>query len=246
MTEIVGTRKNLLFCEGSNKSSIDFRLYNILFDNYTVIPMNTRDDVIKSVLAYNANPMFHFKAIGIVDRDNYRDLTTLAGKGIYVLNTNEVENVLCDEDFIECAIQRFLPPDYSVDKFKEDFFKLFSDNIEKMSIEYIADFINDKLRSTAIMERIDLSLIKTEFSDFSSIDLDSLYSQRKAFLQALYDNKDYESALSNCNLKKQLTCQLANKVINRFEDRALEMINQTPDLQELLIRKYLSHVPQTI
>lgn len=246
MTEIVGTRKNLLFCEGSNKSSIDFRLYNILFDNYTVIPMNTRDDVIKSVLAYNANPMFHFKAIGIVDRDNYRDLTTLAEKGIYVLNTNEVENILCDEDFIECAIQRFLPPNYSVDKFKEDFFKLFRDNIEKMAIEFVTDLINDKLRSTAIVERKDLSLIKTEFSDFSSIDLDSLYSQRKAFLQALYDNKDYESALSNCNLKKQLTCQLANKVINRFEDRALEMINQTPDLQELLIRKYLSHVPQTI
>lgn len=131
MTEIVGTRKNLLFCEGRNKSSIDFRLYNILFDDYTVIPMNTRNDVIKSVLAYNANPMFHFKAIGIVDRDNYRDLTKLTEKGIYALNTNEVENIFCDEDFIKCAIQRFLPPNYSVDNFKKDFFCYFIKILKK-------------------------------------------------------------------------------------------------------------------
>ena len=115
-----------------------------------------------------------------------------------------------------------------------------------MSIEYVTDFINDKLQSTAITERKDLLSIKTEFSDFASIDIDSLYNKRKAFLESLYDNKDYENALSNCNLKNQLTCQLANKVINHFVDRALEMINQTPEIQELLIRKYLSHIPQKL
>ena len=247
MTEIVGTRKNLLFCEGESKSSLDFRLYNILFDNFTVVPMRTRDDVIKSVLAYNANPMFHYKAIGIVDRDNYRDLSTLQNSGIYVLDTNEVENILCDEEFISKAITHFYTPNnYTVDTFKRDFFKIFNENIDSLSLQYATDFINDKIHSSFVSNRTDLETIKTEFSNICGINIDETYSTRKAYLQSLYDNQNYIEALSNCNLKKQLTRRLANKVIDRFEDRALEYISRTPEIKSMLINKYLSHIPQII
>lgn len=247
MTEIVGTRKNLLFCEGESKSSLDFKLYNILFDNFTIIPMRTRDDVIKSVLAYNANPMFHYKAIGIVDRDNYRDLSTLQGSGIYVLDTNEVENILCDEEFVSKAITYFCTPNnYTVDDFKREFFALFSRSIDSLSLQYATDFINDKIHSSFISNRTDLEVIKTEFANICGIDIDQAYSTRKNYLQSLYDGQNYAEALSHCNLKKQLTRQLANKIIDRFEDRALEYINRTPEIKILLINKYLSHVPQII
>lgn len=247
MTEIVGTRKNLLFCEGENKSSLDFKLYNILFDNFTVIPMRTRDDVIKSVLAYNANPMFHYKAIGIVDRDNYRDLSTLQDNGIYVLGTNEVENILCDEEFISMAITYFCTPNnYTVDDFKREFFALFNRSIDSLSLQYATDFINDRIHSSFISNRNDLTAIKTEFANICEINVDKIYSTRKTYLQSLYDNQNYTEAVSHSNLKKQLTRQLANKIIDRFEDRALEYINRTPEIKTLLINKYLSHIPQTI
>ena len=74
----------------------------------------------------------------------------------------------------------------------------------------------------------------------------SIFITRKAYLQSLYDNQNYIEALSNCNLKKQLTRRLANKVIDRFEDRALEYISRTPEIKSLLINKYLSHIPQII
>lgn len=247
MTEIVGTRKNLLFCEGENKSSLDFKLFNILFDNFTVIPMRTRDDVIKSVLAYNANPMFHYKAIGIVDRDNYRDLTTLQDDGIYVLNTNEVENILCDEEFISKAITHFCTPNnYTINDFKREFFALFNRNIDVLSVQYTTDFINDKIHSSFIRNRNDLGVIRSEFTNLCTINIDETYSTRKTYLQSLCDNQNYAEALSNSNLKKQLTRQLANKIIDHFEDRALEYINRTPEIKTLLINKYLSHIPQSI
>ncbi len=247
MTEIVGTRKNLLFCEGENKSSLDFKLYNILFDNFTVIPMRTRDDVIKSVLAYNANTMFPYKAIGIVDRDNYRDLTTLQESGIYVLNTNEVENILCDEEFISRAITYFCTPNnYTVNDFKREFFALISRNIDSLSIQYATDLINDKIHSSFIKNRTDLEIVKTEFNGICDISIDEIYSARKTYLQSLCDDQNYVEALSNCNLKKQLTRQLANKIIDHFEDRVLEYINRTPEIKTLLIDKYLFHVPQII
>lgn len=247
MTEIVGTRKSILFCEGENKASLDFKLYNILFDNFTVIPMKTRDDVIRSVIAYNANPVFHFKAIGIVDRDNYRDIASLQAKGIYVLNTNEIENVLCDEDFISEAINYFCTPNgYTTKDFKKDFFDIFNKNIDSLSIQYATDFINDKMHSAFISSRNDLNKIKTEFDKICGINIEKIYSERKEYLQSLYNTQNYSEALSNCNLKKQLTRYLANKVIDNFEDRALEYINRTVTVKELLIRKYLSHIPQNI
>ena len=53
-------------------------------------------------------------------------------------------------------------------------------------------------------------------------------------------------ALSNSNLKKSLTRQLANKIIDHYEDRVLEYISRTPEIKELLINKYFSEIPLNI
>ncbi|HRX13928.1 MAG TPA: AAA family ATPase [Eubacteriales bacterium] len=122
MIEIVGSRKNIIFCEGENKSSLDFKLYNTLFENYTIIPMRTRDDVIKSVTAYNTNPIFCYKAIGIVDKDNYSDSNALQKKNIFVIPVNEVENILCDEELLKKIIEYFCST-CTLTEFQKKFFK---------------------------------------------------------------------------------------------------------------------------
>lgn len=244
MIELVGSRKDLLFCEGENKSSLDYRLYNSLFDDYTIIPVKTRDDVIRSVIAYNINPALHFKAIGIVDRDNYRDLHSLSKKGIYVLDTNEVENILCDESLVSQSLTHFCSKN-SLDTFKEEFFKIFECELDNLAVEYIADYLNDKMHSSFIADRKNLEQIQGEFEKLCEIDISAIYCEHRSYLQGLIKKKDYAEALSYCNLKKRLSRALCNiLIVNDYEDRVLEYINKTPEIKEMIINKYLGKIPR--
>jgi hypothetical protein len=56
--ELVGSRKNICFCEGNNQSSIDYKLYSILFPNYTIVPVSGHRDVIDYVNSYNSTSSF--------------------------------------------------------------------------------------------------------------------------------------------------------------------------------------------
>lgn len=243
MIELVGSRKNILFCEGKDKSSLDFRLYNSLFGNYTVMPVATREDVIRCVKAYNTLPNLHFNAIGIVDKDNYHDAASLQSIGVFVLPTNEVENVLCDQDVLTTAIETFYSKT-TVEKFKAAFFKEFRKNINRLSAEYVTDYINELFHNSFIEERKDLTGIITEFTAFCGLDVQKIFDEHIAFLTSLCDERDYDKALSNCNLKKALTKGLANRIIvDNYEDRCLELINKNKELQRILISKYFSHIP---
>ena len=53
--ELVGSRKNICFCEGDTKSSLDYRLYSILFPNYTIIPVSGHRNVIEYTNTYNTD-----------------------------------------------------------------------------------------------------------------------------------------------------------------------------------------------
>lgn len=120
---------------------------------------------------------------------------------------------MCDEEFISKAITHFYTPNnYTLDTFKRDFLIIFNRNIDNLSLHYATDFINDKLHSSFVSNRTDLETIKAEFSNICGINIDETYSTRKAYLQSLYDNQNYIEALSNCNLKKQLTRQLQIKL----------------------------------
>ena len=37
--ELLGSRNDIIFCEGNDKTSYDSKLYTILFPKYTVIPV---------------------------------------------------------------------------------------------------------------------------------------------------------------------------------------------------------------
>lgn len=69
--ELVGSRKNICFCEGNDKSSLDYKLYCVLFPQYTVIPVAGHRNVIDYVNAYNGTSAFITQAVGIIDGDHH-------------------------------------------------------------------------------------------------------------------------------------------------------------------------------
>ncbi len=126
IVELVGSRKPILFCEGS-KTGYDFKIYEKLFGNeYTVIPTGTCIDVVNSVEACNkyAGTYSISSAIGIIDSDLKREeeIEQLKGKQIYPLKYNEVEMLLLDESIFKKALVHVFKEETEFESFRNRFF----------------------------------------------------------------------------------------------------------------------------
>ncbi len=107
LIEIIGNRKNLIFCEGE-KGSYDTILYQAAFPDYHIVPRGGCEKVIESTRAVRANPsLHHLQAFGIIDSD-YRteeEITALNQSGIYTIDVAEVENLFCIEPIIRIVAE---------------------------------------------------------------------------------------------------------------------------------------------
>ncbi len=93
---IVGERKPVLFVEGDVVHSIDYRLYSLIFREYTVKPLGSCDRVIEATRTFNTLSDFHhLTARGIVDRDRRDDseIEYLRRRNINVPAVAEIENM---------------------------------------------------------------------------------------------------------------------------------------------------------
>ena len=115
--EIVGNRKNIIFCEGE-KGSYDVVLYQAAYPNFHIIPRGGCEKVIESTRAVRDNPtLTHLHAFGIIDID-YRtpeEIEALNQAGIYTIDVAEVENLFCIAPIIRIvAANQQLDPDAMV------------------------------------------------------------------------------------------------------------------------------------
>lgn len=107
--ELLGGRKPVLFIEGNSASSIDSRLYPLVFPNFTVKAIGGCSKVIEVTRAFSEMKSFHLlESRGIVDRDRRtkNEIAYLKAKNIYVPNVAEVENFFMLEDIIRVVAKR--------------------------------------------------------------------------------------------------------------------------------------------
>jgi len=105
--EIIGNRKNIIFCEG-DKGSYDYLLYQAAYPTYHIIPRGGCEKVIESTKAINGTPTIsHINAVGIIDCD-YRtplELAALNKQRIFSIDVAEVENILCIDPLLRIVAQ---------------------------------------------------------------------------------------------------------------------------------------------
>lgn len=107
--DLLGSRKPILFVEGDDTHSLDFRLYSLIFPEYTVKPMGSCTKVIETVRSVNDIQSFHhLDSRGIVDRDrrNGKEVAYLREKKIYVPDVAEIENILMLEEVIRAVAHK--------------------------------------------------------------------------------------------------------------------------------------------
>lgn len=129
LTELVGSRKKILFCEG-DYDSWDNQIYSKLFlDNYYVKPVKGHKDVIQYTKGYNEIASLHGNtAFGIIDRDFFSDgaIEKFEANNIHLLPYNEIEMFLLDENIINSVLESTTSPEeriQKIDNFKNEFFQ---------------------------------------------------------------------------------------------------------------------------
>src|SRR5690606_27865643 len=114
--EVLGSRKPILFLEGDN-SSVDYELYEQVYNDRTIKPVGSCDKVIQIVKAFREQQGFHhIESFGIIDRDRRQeaDLVNLNSKGIWVLDVAEAENLLLIEPVIKSIANHMVKDDDEV------------------------------------------------------------------------------------------------------------------------------------
>lgn len=242
--ELVGSRKNICFCEGNDRSSLDYKLYCILFPQYTVIPVAGHRNVIDYVDAYNNTSSFITQAVGIIDGDHHlpAQIEKWRQKKIYTLPINEIENILCDDYILQKAIDNFCSGENALDAFHNEFWALLKDNIEQQATAYINEYTNNLFKENFLHERQNIDTLINELQEISSADyIHSLYDDIVAKIKNFIENKDYNSALRFVNFKGRLTKEKARKtIVDKYENRILDLIKKDVELQKYILETYFA------
>ena len=250
LTEVSGTKKPILFCEGT-KTSIDYQIYSKLFSDFCFVkPVQGHKQVIQHTKAYNNLQHLHGNtAYGIIDNDwmNESSIQEQKEQNIFVLPFNEVEMILVDEAVVKSCLH------FDDDKEKQQKFE----NLQQSIIESCKEK-KDKIISIALKKKLD------EFMEGHLIETrEPTEDEARTFLENLSEKFDITVTLENitkivedsiasldfltilkiCNLKNEIINHRGNtKVVPNFKDKALRRIALDNNLSKELRHKYFEEL----
>ena len=248
LTEVSGTRKPILFCEGT-KTSIDYQIYSKLFSEFCFVkPVQGHKQVIQHTKAYNDLQHIHGNtAFGIIDNDwmDEKSVQDYKGINIIVLPLNEIEMILVDESVVKSV----LPFDDNTEQQRK--LNNFKDAIISSCREK-----KDKIISIALKKRLD-EFMGSHFIEesepnehdayvfldslASAFDVDSTFNKINSIVEESLNSSDFSRILKICNLKKEIIEYRGNTEITpKFKEKALSRIALDSELYILLRTKYFN------
>ena len=250
LVEVSGTKKPILFCEGT-KTSLDYQIYFKLFSDLCFVkPVQGHKQVIQHTKAYNNLQHSHGNtAYGIIDNDwmNERSIQEQKEQNIFVLPFNEVEMMLVDE----AVVKSCLPFDDDKDKQRK------YENLQQSIIESCKEK-KERIISIALKKRLDEFLegnciennkpSKEDVEEFlkslvDEFDASSMVDNITSIVEASLDSSDFSAILKICNLKNEIINYRGNtKIVPNFKDKALSRIALDHELTKELRHKYFEEL----
>lgn len=246
LTEVLGSPKAIAFCEGDDKSSIDYKVYrSLLGERYTVIPVGGHLNVIKYCEVLSNSGWNTRDCIGIVDGDNFsgEKVQELATKKIVVLPFNEIEMFLLSDLVIDYTMQSVRPVDSQkrISDFKESVWRKVSERKEAIILRATKNVVDEYIQKEKIQKYDSLENIRCGIEDIAKYDVNSVYDEFSKKIRKVIEENDYDSLLVLCNLKKEITRGLANALLDKdYEEKAIQQIATNKKLQEKLLEKYFN------
>jgi len=207
VVEILGSRKDIIFCEGE-KASYDAILYQVAFPDCHIIPRGGCEKVIRTTKAVreDKSPFQHLRAFGIIDRDYRADkeIDALEQAGIYAINVAEVENLFCTEPIIRIvASQLSLDVDKTVEKVTTFMIKHLTYKLDEQitnraekEIQFLLQYSKSANTEKGLKDGMEKMI--------RSIDIAAIYAESRKLYQQAIDEKSLEKALRLYNQKELL------------------------------------------
>lgn len=241
LLEIMGSRKDVLFCEGDDRNSLDFKLYSRMFTQYNVIPVGGHDNVINYCKSFNNNPTVgRLNAFGIIDGDTWSEVQCQNYKenNIFVLPFNEIENALCQKIFLIKIIEETVGDPRKIDEFEEGLFKYASLEKNKISTWYANSKINAQLKHNLLIEIRDIEALKNEVIKNINIDvIESYFTEMLVKIENDIETKNFDSLIVYLNGKKAISTGLGNRLLPNFEEGFIRLMDQRDSFKELVIQE---------
>ena len=250
LVEIVGSRKPILFCEGT-KAEIDCKVYESLFGaKYTVIPTGNCLTVEKSTVLCNLHASVYNvqSAIGIIDSDlkDESQIKELKKKGIYALYCNEIEMFLIDEYLFKKVLERVFIKEDTFVTFQNSFFKKLEERKEHIIKRKVKTIIDNRFRSSCIDDKKNNSIeeIKKNMQDIvNDINVEELWQKFEEELVSVIKGKDYEKAKQFCCLEhKEVIPGLTNPIVSNYLEIALGILREDRCASSYLREKYFPDI----
>ena len=249
LTEVSGTKKPILFCEGT-KTSIDYQIYSKLFSEFCFVkPVQGHKQVIQYTKAYNKlEKTYGNKAYGIIDYDwmDEARIESYKKKNIFVLPFNEIEMLLVDEEIVNSVLS-----DDEEDK-KQKINKL------RDTVIGLCTTNKDKIIRIALKKKLD------EFMEGHLIETrEPTEDEARTFLENLSEkfditvtlenitkivedsitSSDFSKILKICNLKNEIIASKEIKeIVSNLKEKSLSSIALDNDLQKKLRQKYFEEL----
>ena len=249
LTEVSGTKKPILFCEGT-KTSIDYQIYSKLFSDFCFVkPVQGHKQVIQYTKAYNKlKELYGNIAYGIIDYDwmDEARIENYKKKNIFVLPFNEIEMLLIDEEIV-----KFVLGDDEQDKTQKC-------NKLKDAVISSCTTNKDKIIRIALKKKLD------EFMEGHLIETrEPTEDEARTFLENLSEkfditvtlenitkivedsiaSSDFSTILKICNLKNEIIgSKEIKEIVSNLKENALSSIAMNNDLQITLRHKYFEEL----
>lgn len=250
IVELVGSRKPILFCEGS-KTDYDYKIYEILFGKkYTVIPTGNCLSVKNSVEACNMHAATYSiqSAIGIIDSDlkSTDEINELKEKKIFALRCNEIEMLLLDEAIYKMVLKQIYKQETEFDAFKNAFFAKLDERKQHIIKRLVKTRIDEMLRNSIIDDKSNKTkeAIKVNVKDiFDKLDVDALWDDCDKKITEIINQKYYDEALRYCCLEHtEVLVGVGKRFVSDYSTIALGVLRENEALSACIRKKYFSEI----
>lgn len=240
LMELLGSRNHVLFCEGE-KGSIDDKIYNILFPEFTITPVGTCSSVINYTKAFNKLPNINTKAYGLIDSDHHglSRLEALKEDNIFSFSMTEPENLLLDYEFLKILAPRIFAEVNVIDLIREDVISLLEKDLAIQASNFVTAKINYHFKESHVVKGNSLDNVEGNFRNFTSeIKIQKWYEERVKMIKKIVTDKNYQEALSLYNNKGLRTIANKHFKISDFTERAIKLIQVDPSSHEALLKYF--------
>lgn len=234
LLKLLGSRKKILFCEGK-RNSLDSKIFELLFENYTITPVETCKDVMNFTRAFNKIPNTVAKAYGIIDRDfrSEDQLEKLQQQNVFSYDVAEIENLFLLPDII-AGFAKYKQEQCDIEEIKTRILIKFEQDKQAQISQYISSAINAYFKSSHISVGNKKEEVEQNFQKFiSEIDINKLFNERESCINGVIANKEYERAIMLYNNKGLHT--VIEKYFNMgdYRHKALDYLRRTKEMEPI-------------